>query len=267
MNNSKNILIGILVILVIGLSSYIVYDKVMVNNNDNNGQNELENENNNSDESETDKENSDNNNDKKDEVIELSLEDEFVKKAFGIHSYFIYGSDLVDYFYKNDKMIFMDLPKDWIANIFIWDWLNDIPESSRDDSYVYYDSKTILNEWKKFAGSNNEFNLYDYGADIYGYKFSSDGSFKRCAACDGGVGPGETENTLLRATKTDDEIILYEVVKFMKFAENSDEAFWYKDYNKTIRITENETIDANYKFIYKKDINDNYYFYGVEKIK
>ena len=118
-----------------------------------------------------------------------------------------------------------------------------------------------MNEWKKFAGSNNEFPLYNYDS------FASDGSFTIPNGIGNDEGFIETKNTLLRATKTDDEIILYEAVKFIEVDTYTLKNTYYEDYNKTILTTENEIIDANYKFIYKKDASDSYYFYGVEKIK
>lgn len=163
-------------------------------------------------------------------------------------------------------MLFSKLPKNEIANIFIWQWLDEDIGTSRDSSYIYYDSKTVLNEWKKLVGPNLKLESYMNSEEV-AEKFSSDGTIKKCLGSGWGNNePAEVENKLLKVTKTDEEIVLYEVVKFMEFGDD-DYALWYKDYNKTVPGDENELMDANYKFIYKNDGAGNYYFYGVEKIK
>lgn len=181
---------------------------------------------------------------------------------FDLHSVFLYhNKNEISQFYGSDKMLVSNLSKDVIYNLFI-DWMFDVSESHKDEYFKYYDRVTVLNEWSKLFGNDLPFNLYDYE------DFESDGTYKKCINCGGDVGIIGVENTLLRAAKSDKEIVFYEAVKFMEFGKDYDDPpLWYKDYDKTISTTEEENIDANYKFIYKKDVNDNYYFYGVERIK
>jgi len=253
--NSTNKLLIILVVLlsllVGGFGGYIVFSHI--SKNDSNNFNKIEGE-------AVEEE-------KSDVVKELSIENEFVQKMFNMHRNYILGVGLINHFYSKDTMLISDLSDDAKRNLFLNYNLLYLEPDNKDDNHIYYNSDRVKKEWNKLFGSSV---VFPFKADLdeYGIGFTDDGSYKYCRNCGiGDLGPLGTINMLLRATKSDDEIVLYESVKFVDLGEN-DTAIYYKDYEKTIKITSDETIDANYKFIYKydKEIN-NYYFYAVEKIK
>ena len=84
-----------------------------------------------------------------------------------------------------------------------------------------------------------------------------------------GIGFGEGMTTMLsnviRATQTDNEIVLYEAVKFAKwnFDNDGNEYFLDSEYEKQ---TDGQTpTQINYKKVFKKDANSNYYLHSIEK--
>ena len=256
------IFIGVLIGLIIGLSGFIVYDK-FIRNYDNkvidHDKDSTEDKNNQIDD------NSSISNDSNDnKTVELSLSDEFVVKMFNLHSSFIKDSKILKEFYSVSEVNSSDLSNDTKRYLFRI-WLSNVEKTNQDSSYYYYSASTVLNEWKKLFGSHTNFPFYNDGnLKINGYKFQSDGSFQECIQCDFDIGAVGSENKLVKATKSDTEIILYEDVKFF----NIDTGTYYKDYDKTIVTTSDAQLDANYKFIYSKDTNTNsYYFYGIQKIK
>ena len=255
------IFIGVLIGLIIGLSSFIVYDK-FIGNDDNKitsqDKDSAEDKNNQIDDNSSI---SDDSNDNK--TVELSLSDEFVVKMFNLHSSFINDSKILKEFYSVSEVNSSELSNDAKRYLFRI-WLSNVEKTNQDSSYYYYSASTVLNEWKKLFGSHTNFHFYNDGnLKINGYKFQSDGAFQECIQCDFDIGLVGSKNRLVKATKSDNEIILYEDVKFFDASNEN----YYKDYNKTLLTDEDGLLDANYKFIYKKDTDiDNYYFYGIEKI-
>lgn len=253
-SNTNKLLIIIIILLSLlvgGLVGYIVCDSIVKNDSSNETVEEQK---------EPVKE------DDSDNVVELSLEDEFVQKMFKTHDYFLSGNDLIKYLYANDSALISSLPNESKRYLFLEPYLLRLDFDKKDENHSYYYPDTVLTEWKKLFGTNVEF-PFTGDIDEHNMGFTTNNTYQHCNNCGGDVGLTGTDNKLLRVTKNKDEIVLYEAVKFLDFDAN-DSAIYYKNYEKTIKTTKEEEIPANYKFIYKYDKEiDNYYFHSVEKIK
>lgn len=85
-----------------------------------------------------------------------------------------------------------------------------------------------------------------------------DGSVYISSTCGGSYQPDAN-----RATKTNEGIVIDNAVKFIGY---EDQIRYDTDYEKTKPVGRDETIDANYRRIFKNDGNGNYYFYAIERL-
>ena len=128
-----------------------------------------------------------------------------------------------------------------------------------------YTSDVVKEAWSKIFGNDspvltNKVNL-GYNSCV---TYNEDGSITD-GPCGGGYGPYDIGYKILKkAVMQDGDINLYVLVKFIDDEPNNNN--YYSDYERTKVIKNESTEPANYKFIFKKDSKDNYYFYGVEKI-
>ena len=195
-------------------------------------------------------------------VEELSLDDEIVKNLFEVHkSLMSYCEKCVENFYSKDLTDIKTLDNNFKLDFLKYNVLYNSEERTEDENYYYISSETVAKEWNKLYGPSTKFpTIKKNVADGDGYL--KDGSFRITKNADG-VGPGVSfaTNKLIKATKSDDEIVLYENVKFFDGDVSS-----FSDYEKTIPYDE-VNIKENYKFTYKKNKDNNYYFYSIEKVK
>lgn len=89
-----------------------------------------------------------------------------------------------------------------------------------------------------------------------------DGSVYISSTCGSSYQP-DANITITRATKTNEEIVIDNAVKFIGY---EDQIRYDTDYEKNNPVGRDETIDANYRRIFKNDGNGNYYFYAIERL-
>jgi len=246
------ILIGVLITLVVCMGTFIIYDKVLNNNDDN-----------------SKIEDNDNTNIKEDNVViekEISINDDTVQNLYKtfVNFCFEYGN-IVDSYYKKDITFASEL-SDSIKHELLIHIIGEHDTTKIDENtgvqLSYWESKTVSSTWKKLFGSTSKpFTNKTFGC----FEYQSDGSLTM-GPC-GGVCMPEVDSNLLKATELNDKKYLYVAVKFIEFNESSSSYKYYKDAEKKIEIGENDPIDANYRFVFNKDSDDNYYFYSVEKVK
>ena len=257
MKDKKNIikiLLAILIAVVIGIIIFVVCTNLNLNSGNKNGDNKEQNQN-----------NSKPNKIEQEPTTDLSIDDEFVQKMYYTHAFLIkgYNEDLEKEMYENGISKVSDYSKEMKSYLFTYNWLmREVEPTSVDDEKRHYSSQVVLEKWKEFFGENEKFTLAGTGDESVGYK--EDGSFYFCQNCGGPSGLLLTRNTLIKATKSESQIVLYENVEFLKETVGG-VAVYYNDYELTETVTEETKQTANYQFIYKKDKNGNYYFYKVLK--
>lgn len=250
------ILIGVLVTLVLCMGVFIVYDKFLTKGNNDSNNEQLENNNTENEEIDSD------NKQQVDEVVEISINDDLVKKLYQMSGGEIQTTDFN--LFSSDKLLIKDLDIYNMENLL---YLQLSRESADDiviqnsNEYLKWNGSTIKSLWAKLFGSNTTFKLAN--KTVNGATYQNDGSLTLPAASGRFEGPSVYPSQLLKATKSDSEIVLYVAVKFIDF----DSGKCYSDVNMTQLTTKEASIPANYKKVFKKDMNGNYYFYSVEKIK
>lgn len=241
------ILIGVLSTLVIGMGTFIIYDKILLN--DSNQQEENQND-------------SDSNQD----VIELSLGSDLVKELRRLSGSAITTSSyMTKQIYSSSKLI-KDLPLD-VQEKLLYIQLNsdtvDRIYTQNYNQYFEFYGNTVKSLWHKLFGLDTTFKLS--GKTVNGLDYQNDGSVK--FPSDSGRFEGMTTVIvdLRKATQSDKEIVLYEAVKFCHYDMNTDKLEYFLDVDMTQPTTLESEISINYKKVFKKDSNGNYYFYGVER--
>ena len=287
---STNVIIGILIVLVILLASFIVCDKILLkkDNSQENSSNIKDNGtsgNIKDDENDSNNDNKENSNNGKDnnnssntdndtkEYQEISISSQLVKKLWdmsGAELTLINGDDdkIIEGFYKNDITIVNNL-SDEIKVMLLEKQLEKIGAENNNACYnnygcdfKYWSANVVANTYDQIFGNDNYIKNKVIGCSNY----QNDYSLYKSKNCGGSVGIMGAESNLVKATQSSDEIILYQSVKFS--VENANGSMsYYKDYNKTVSTNESDNTTPNYKRIFKKNKFGNYYFYSVEKIK
>lgn len=271
------IIIGVLVCLVIFLLGFIVYDKVLSKSNDNNQNNQGETSPTSSPSTDTTNntgtttENINNNNQQTETILTLSntlVQD--LWNLSGSDMILINGEDddKITELYSNNITVINNLSEKMKA-YFLELNLKEIGAESNSSCYKDYGCDFYY--WSANVVSNTYYKIYGNSAIIKNKiiecsHYQSDGSLYISPNCGSSVGLIGTISKLVKATQTDGEIILYQAVKFTKTDYDANEISYYTDYNKTKPTTESAEIEANYKRVFKKDSNGNYYFYSIEKI-
>ena len=131
--------------------------------------------------------------------------------------------------------------------------------------YGYYEPKywnkdTVEKAYRKVFGNDAKIDLKV--DNYYWYDYKEDGTLYLNLA-GGESGPYDiTFKKIKKAIKKDNVISLYMLITFVDEDENR-----YSDIERTKKIENEETEEANYKYVFKKDSKGQYYFYSIEKIK
>ena len=246
------ILIGVLVSLIIGLAGFIVYDKVLSEDN-----NKVENEN-----------ASNNNNTGSENVTELSLSNTLVNSLSNIfYGKYLHSEATIydNYFYKQSKTVVSNVP-DELKMIMTFKYLNNpekvsVAEYEKAYRQIFGSSSTPV-KLNKTDDCDTNYEL------VNGYY-----QHPELSSC-GGMGNGITYSKLIKAIQikdtTTDKIVISEAVAFVNPSGS------YKDVNYTQLIDANVdknpldkdyTKYAQYDYTFVKDANGIYVFTSVEKIK
>ena len=246
------IIIGVLVSLVIGLTGFIVYDKVSSDDN-----NKVENENTSND-----------NNTGSESVTELSLSSTLVNSLSNIFhgKYLNYGASKYDnYFYKQNKIIITNVPDNlkMVMTFKVLGYPDSIASSDFEKEYQQIfgsNAKPSVSRIEECDADYELVNGYYQHPEIYG-------------GC-GGTTSELTYSKLIKAIQikdsTTDKIVISEAVAFVNPGGS------YKDVNYTQLVDANGdenpldkdyTKYAQYDYTFVKDANGIYVFTSVEKIK
>ncbi len=261
------ILIGVLASAIIGLSVFVVYDRLFIKDDDiNTDQNNSADISENNDNISTDqKENPDidssSNQENYNTVTELSVDSDLVKSLYQLSGGEVRTSLLG--LYNSPKLLLKDLAIDYQENLLYIQLLNHSSDRKfiqNEQEYFEWYGSTVKAIWVKIFGSSTIFSLS--GQTVNGVTYQGDGSLTVSATSGRFEGPYILSTQITKATQSKDEIALYEAVKFIDFETGK----YYSDVEKTRLTTETAVIPANYKKLFKKDIDGNYYFYSIEKI-
>lgn len=263
----------ILILLIMGLSGYIVYDKFLSNNSE-----PIENNNN----------NDENNDINKDDGINLDLSSDLVKDL----SSKVIGSAHSYYFYKRDKIIIEDEPMSFklsLASELVepkslgWDCQND------KEGIIYIDEGSLKNAYYEIFGSNIKYekvsSFYKSICETVEFNWSSTNNrYEAKGVCGCGGGPIDGFVTQLAYAKKvkdnkETKIELYEYFALSIWEDEESKYKYYSDYNKTNFIgldVHNSKIDffnkyseqlGLYKYTFVQDNNGTYVFTSVERVK
>lgn len=283
-NNGKIILgfvIGLLVMAVIGMAGYIIYDK---NNNKVNDNNQLENNNNINDE---------NNSSIKEEikVEDLNINSDLINMIIKKISYFNTiefthsemgkSGNLFGILYKKDKLLIKDLPADIRMDYVISSFdLENEAEFDGVNKYTIYNDK-FKEKYIELMGKNVNLELVSYDWKCPNPTFEDD-NIIIMMGCGGTWGPAyQIYKKYIRAEKVNNEIYLYEKIAVVD--QNSLDEFnkldVYSDLEhnnlvaNNVEETEKEIFSSKYidkyleyKYTFKLE-DGNYIFYSIEKIK
>ena len=279
------IFMGVLIGLIIGLSGFIIYDKVVNNNKDNSMVKDNQNVNDNDDGNQG--ENSD------DVVIkDLSLGNDNVKQlvdeVIGVYTNNVM-TKYSDYFYKNKKIILenedisfkISLASESVKNSF-----------KKDSNISYIDEDTIKNAYYKLFGNDGKYIRSTFTTatceGMNGYSWSNTNNRYEAKIGDGcgGTTYGSTMSQIGYAkqltSKNKNVIELYEYFAYEYPDDENNKVNYYSDYAKTNLITtanygslyqKNDFFNkfseksGLYKYTFEKDSNGNYIFKMVENLK
>lgn len=273
-NTALKILVFVLIGIIGFLIGFIVSDKLLKTDENNNptvGEYEEK-----SPTNDDEKENDNTTDDKENEntITELSINDSLVQElwelSFGKAEY-ITNSEKITDIYQNNQTIVYQLP-DYIRIGWMVDKIYDPnrstscnPEMPSECSGTYYTASEVNKAWNKLFGSENPNDLKGKVKDTC-TTFINDGSLY-IGPCGGDIGPLGSTSSLVKAEKNSDEIVLYESVKFIDYlTDDLEEKVYYSNIEKTQKTTKDD-MTANYKRVFKKDSTGNYYFYSIEKVK
>lgn len=276
------ILAGILVCIVIGLTSYIIYDKF------------------------TSKEELANNNaivDQKEEIKEtitdLSLDDDIVKdlsvKIIGIYTNQV-GKRYNDYFYQKDKIILETEPLSFKLSLAA-ETIDDELFQTTTEGYdcndglcgiSYIDEEKVKNAYDELFETNDTYSRTDFEVNTCRdtYKWSDENN-RYEATIPGGCGGTSFGGTISKLGYAKQVVIgdtekieLYEYFAYEKPSFDSDIINYYSDYKRENLIDSTTEVYNNdeffdkfsdkvgiYKYTFEKDKNNKYIFATVEKIK
>lgn len=266
------IFVGILIALVIGMGIFIVYDKVLNNDNANNSEDQ----------------NNTQNNNESNVVTELSISDSLVQE---LYSSIMFGYGLTnDYYYHNSSKTLVSDMKNYTkmyltANKWLKEYRNnpnsDVVESN--DYTLIVPEEQIKNVYYRIFGKDSVYSLnssYNF-CPIMSYEGAD--KIKLSLACGGGTGLPKVVQNIIKAEKTENEIYIYENVAFLNYVEDNSDGRHvynlYKDTEKTNLVAEkvvlvgdyNELVEQyqnkldTYKYTFKSNGDGTYYFYSVER--
>lgn len=281
------ILVGILITLVLAMGAFIIYDKVLSNDN-----NKTPVEDNN--ENKQDEEKEDDHEDKT--VTELSISDSVIVKEL-INTYWL------DYYEKsqqyNGKLFYHEkektLSSDLNNKIKMFIVAKNIKSSNitpysienGGDSKIYYLTE-FEKIYKKLFGKDTQF-LYESttsgdfrtcpGTELYNNNSDLVAILSACGSGTYGPSPDMIKTKIEKAEKNvkNDEIYIYELVAYPKYSDNHNE---YSDYtlykDRELANYVSEKVDDlslikdkinTYKYTFKSNGDGTYYFYSVEIVK
>jgi hypothetical protein len=250
-NTGLIVLVIVLSLLVVGLGGFIVYDKVLSNN-------EVENNYNSS--------NNDSNVSSENDGV-LWINDESVKELYNMVVFYDgYYYDTKSpyynswYFYENKDVDLNNISNDTKLNMACARLEANDKIKNENDSY-YFNASDLELELKKIFGEDVKYELSKTVSGIYDYNETT----KRYVRADGLGGGGDgtapvVKHELYKAVKNGDEIILYEKFAYAKVEiinnGTSSKLKIYKDLNKKNII--NEDMERYY---------DGGYYYGYDRIR
>lgn len=274
---SNNVIIVILSILLTLSITYIVYDIINEKNMFSNGDNQS----------------TENNNvlpQEKEEVKQLSLENELVKELYERTQYGFFGCGGEPYFLKynikvNDQLLAENLSDSDKLNLVTENIELPVREDS-ETSKAYLSEEQIESALKQVFGENYKFDKTKTTENIscgqFGY---NSGRYEANWFC-GGTGPcGPTGKHVLteiyKAQQGNDYIDIYQVLAYdavLELYEPNHElrTELYKDKERkelvVNRFEDSESLSKyveqlpQYKYSFKKDSAGNYYFYSIERV-
>lgn len=257
------IMIGVLITLIVVLVGFIICDKLISGNNNKNS-NIIKEENG------TDNSNVTNNN--SNNYSEIGIDSQLVKNLWDISGSewtLLNGDDdaVIETFYKNNVTIINNLSDEMKARLLEYQ-LRKISAESNNACYgeygcdfEYWGANLVANTYNLIFGNDNYLKNKIIGCSHY----QSDYSLYHSKNCGDSVGLVGATSTLIKATQSSDEVVLYQFVRFSSQNANGTVSY-YKDYDKVNTVTEIKDEPANYKRIFKKNDRGNYYFYSIEKI-
>lgn len=266
----------ILILLIMGLSGYIVYDKFLSNNSES-----IENNNN----------NDENNDINKAGVINLDLSSDLVKDLSSkvINNYSVSSI----YFYERDKIIIEDEPMSFKLAL-----ASELAETkslgsdcqNNKEGIIYIEEQELVNAYYEIFGSEVK---YEKVSSFYRSRYCSakynwssiNNRYEAKGVCGcGGGGPMDgpvTQLAYAKQEKNNEEtkVELYEYFALSIWDDEESKYKYYSDYNKTNFIgldVYNSKIDffnkyseqlGLYKYTFVQDNNGTYVFTSVERVK
>ena len=272
-------LITILLIILVFMGGYIIYNMTSNNNtNQNNDMNQVENNqnNNSTDKNET---NNDLNSNEKEEISNVSHEDiEKLKNRwlFYFSTYNYTGSTNYDssfgFLYRKNKTLISELSKE-LRMLYV---IHNI-DLSKYDKYSDYEYRFSIGEFKKLyyelLDEKAKFEQVNTGL-VYGISFDDNYAYLNTVGGDT-VGPGyHIKNKFIKSEQKNDEIYLYEKV-LIQYSPEEGDIKYYSNFDLQNSFAINEKLEdvfekysiriPTYKHTFKIK-NGNYIYYSVEKV-
>lgn len=292
-DKKKNIIIIILIIVVITLLLALIYvsiDKEKNNDNKSNNENQTTNNNQNTD--------NNNNNDPQEEnkATEIDIQNKIVTELYNtiIPSGYIIDENLE--YHKQNKILAKNINNSIKLELTSQLWYKNYQKNPSKDVIVsnYGDNLSVPKKqfediYHKLFGKDDTLKVEQTYNTCPGINPDSNNRVKLLMAC-GGDGPRTIAQKVYKAEKTKDELYIYEKAGFLDVnyktsMEKGEETVvldgykLYKDYSKKILVaTLNTTnldipnIDKYYdeldtfKYTFKLNADNTYYFYSVEKL-
>lgn len=252
------ILIGILIMLVIGMGSYIIYDKVLKNNNYN-------------------EENKEEQKEQQDIPEDLDVNSELVQQLYSYTDTFCRNNR--KFFYENNKLLMNDLKNEYKLYLAMSNMIRDNNLDLDDDNPTNYPLKKFEDSMNKVFGSNVSY-IKEKTLLFPDLEFNNDDVvIYSSAGC--GVGAWYERKLVLAKKYSDrieiDEKNIYVVAGagidggpgiFKEYTENIENPFVKEVYseNNESYVDKYEKDLPTYRYTYNIDDQGNYYLYSVEKI-
>lgn len=266
-SKSLIIIIVMLCLTLIGLTGYIVYDKVLGSNA-----------------------NEDNNVSNQNVKIEnLDIDSEFVKSLFSKTEYYEHISSRNEYFLK-DKLLVSEMSDDLKARIAIANMPENSIQNGEGKKFVeeipvgeYFSEKNLIDGFSRAFGKNSTYTRLDkIGNSNYeiGYNFyENEEIYYAIPGGSGYVVPFSYDEDIISASKFSNKIEITTTLAYCGISDDLNHSGCYADSEGKILIdsTINQGYDfsglkykdklSQYKYTFTLDNSDgNYYFYSVEKV-
>lgn len=269
-NNSKNslIIIIILCLTVIGLTGYIVYDKIIRQDT--------------SATSET------NNNSNK--IESLDINSNFVMDLYNKTNYYEHISSRIEYFLK-DKLLVSDMSDDLRMRIARANMPENSVQFGQDKKFIndipvgeYFSEQNLIDGFNKAFGKNAVYTRLDsIGKSEYeiGYEYyEKEQIYYMIPAGSGYAVQFSYDEDIISATRVSDKIEITTALAYCGIPDDSTKSGCYTD-SKGKTLVDSTVSDGDkfsglkykdklsqYKYTFTLDNSDgNYYFYSVEKVK